>query len=110
MSPDLIIRNARHEAGLTQAELALRLGTTQSAIARLERPGSNPTVATLQSTLAAAGHRLDLDSHAGLPEVDEGQIRERLRLTPAERLASFQRSHRNMTSFLANVRRVEPAD
>lgn len=31
------LREARRQAGLTQAEVAQRLGTTQSAIARLER-------------------------------------------------------------------------
>ncbi|MBV8956736.1 MAG: helix-turn-helix domain-containing protein, partial [Solirubrobacterales bacterium] len=47
------IRYARIRAGITQRELARRLGTTQSAIARLESANSNPTVATLQRVLNA---------------------------------------------------------
>jgi predicted nucleotidyltransferase/DNA-binding XRE family transcriptional regulator len=38
---------ARLEAGLTQADLASKLGTTQSAVARLERGGVTPTIETL---------------------------------------------------------------
>ena len=38
---------ARIRAGLTQAELAKRMGTTQSAIARLESGARLPSVKTL---------------------------------------------------------------
>jgi DNA-binding XRE family transcriptional regulator len=38
---------ARVRAGLTQAELAQRMGTTQSAIARLESGARLPSVKTL---------------------------------------------------------------
>lgn len=34
---------ARHEAGLTQAEVASRMGTTQSVVARLETARHMPT-------------------------------------------------------------------
>lgn len=50
----LQIRRARKRAGLTQAELAARMGVTQQRVQRLEDPDkSNPTVATLR-TLARA--------------------------------------------------------
>jgi DNA-binding XRE family transcriptional regulator len=39
---------ARMEAGLTQTEVAERIGTTQSAIARLEGGGVSPSLATLR--------------------------------------------------------------
>ena len=51
---------ARAEAGLTQAELAMRLGTTQSAIARLESGGTSPTLATLSKYAAATGRKLEV--------------------------------------------------
>jgi len=49
---------ARAAAKLTQAELARRLGTTQSAIARLEGGGVSPSFATLRRYAAATGTRL----------------------------------------------------
>jgi ribosome-binding protein aMBF1 (putative translation factor) len=39
-----IVYRLRTNAGLTQTELARRMGTTQSAIARVEAGGSTPTL------------------------------------------------------------------
>jgi transcriptional regulator with XRE-family HTH domain len=49
---------ARAAAGLTQAELAERMGTTQSVIARLESGRVQPTTGTLQRLARATGTRL----------------------------------------------------
>lgn len=49
---------ARHDANLSQAELAKRIGTTQSAIARLESGSISPSISTLQRYAAATGTRL----------------------------------------------------
>ena len=49
---------ARTAAKLTQAELARRLGTTQSAIARLEAGRVSPSFATLRRYAEATGTRL----------------------------------------------------
>ena len=49
---------ARAAAKLTQAELAERLGTTQSAVARLEGGRVSPSFATLRRYAAATGTRL----------------------------------------------------
>ena len=58
---DQVLR-ARAEAGLTQAEVAARVGTTQSAIARLESTtsGHSPSIATLQRYARALGCRLEV--------------------------------------------------
>lgn len=91
--PDELIRRARTEAGLTQAALAARLGTTQSAIAKLERPGSNPTVETLDRVLRAAGARLRISSSPFPEGVDDTLIAAALRRTPAERVAQVRQLH-----------------
>lgn len=85
-----ILRDARGRAGLTQAELGGRLGISQAAVARLERPGANPTVATLENALWATGHRLALDAPVQRPGVDESLIRQHLELTPTERLRGIE--------------------
>ena len=58
---DQILR-ARTEAGLTQAELAERIGTTQSAVARMETAigKHSPSIATLKRYASALGYRLQL--------------------------------------------------
>jgi ribosome-binding protein aMBF1 (putative translation factor) len=49
---------ARAQAGLTQAELAERMGTTQSAIARMEGGKGRPSTSTLAKLAKATGTRL----------------------------------------------------
>lgn len=58
---DEVLR-ARAESGLTQAEVAARIGTTQSAIARLEsaEPKHSPSIATLQRYAKALGYTVEL--------------------------------------------------
>jgi transcriptional regulator with XRE-family HTH domain len=53
---------ARSDAGVTQAEIAERIGTTQSAIARLEsgKGKHSPSLATLQKYAKALGCRIEL--------------------------------------------------
>jgi transcriptional regulator with XRE-family HTH domain len=53
-----LIREARRRAGLTQGELAARLGTTQSAIARLERGGTEPSFERVVEAVRACGFEL----------------------------------------------------
>jgi transcriptional regulator with XRE-family HTH domain len=102
----MIVRSARRAAGLSQSQLAMRLRTTQSAIARLERPGSNPRIETLDAAVRATGHRLELRSVAAGASSDENQIRSRLELSPAERLASFQSSQQNVTRLARRAKRA----
>lgn len=52
-----VVIEARIRAGLTQAELAERIGTRQPAIARIEG-GHLPSTSTLRRIAAATGTRL----------------------------------------------------
>ncbi|WP_439623963.1 helix-turn-helix domain-containing protein [Shinella sp.] len=52
---------ARTRANLSQAEVARRAGTTQSAIARLEGGGISPSIATLRRYAAATGAKLEIN-------------------------------------------------
>ncbi|HZW31563.1 MAG TPA: helix-turn-helix transcriptional regulator [Isosphaeraceae bacterium] len=55
---------ARHRAGLTQADVARRMGTKTLAVARLEAGGGDkrhsPSVATLRKFAEAVGCRLEI--------------------------------------------------
>lgn len=93
MTSERLIRESRQAAGLTQKQLASRLGISQPALARLERPGSNPAVWTLARVLRATGNRLELRATAMKPSVDETLIAQQLRLTPEQRLLGLERMY-----------------
>ena len=56
------VRQARTRAGLSQAELAERAGTSQPALARYETGVALPTIPTLERLLSGCGQRLELRS------------------------------------------------
>jgi transcriptional regulator with XRE-family HTH domain len=88
--PAGLLRDSRRRAGLTQRQLALRLGVTQAAVAKLERPGANPTFETLAGALWATGHRLELEAPARAGGIDESLVRRQLELSPGERLRGLE--------------------
>ena len=59
-----VLLRARNEAGLSQAQVAKRMGTQAPAVARLERALAtgkrSPSVATLRKYVSACGKRLVL--------------------------------------------------
>ena len=66
---------ARHEAGLTQAQVAERMGTKPPAVARLESAlGSgkhSPSIATLRRYAEAVGCRLEIYLVRDQPEPNQ---------------------------------------
>lgn len=80
-----LIREARRRAGLTQAELADRTGTTQSAVARWERGGSRPDLDTVVRVVRACG--LDVEVAVVPPDdSDMAQAERLLGVSAAQRL------------------------
>jgi putative DNA-binding protein len=58
----ILIRNARKESNLTQAELAERIGKKRAFISRVENDGSNLTIATLLDIVEKGlGKKLSFD-------------------------------------------------
>ena len=60
-----VLLKARHEAGLSQAQVARRMRTQAPAVARLERALAtgkhSPSIATLRKYVSACGKRLVLN-------------------------------------------------
>ena len=55
------VRAARRRAGVSQAELAARAGTSQPSVARLEKGQVSPTVISLDRIARALGTELVID-------------------------------------------------
>jgi transcriptional regulator with XRE-family HTH domain len=113
------VREARQAAYLTQRELADRAGTSQSAIAALERGDGNPTVETLARIAAAAGMELQVILTPAVPPdpvvalykqgVDRTLLRENLRRSVDERLRTlgeWQENGRALAEATARARRA----
>ncbi len=80
-----LVREARKRAGLTQTELAERLGKSQSEIGRWERGEVRPSLETLREIVGAC----DLELTIGVAEADDSYARHLRRtrvMTPAERV------------------------
>jgi transcriptional regulator with XRE-family HTH domain len=80
-----LLHTARWHAGLSQAEVANRAGTSQQAIARYERGHTIPSLALIERVLGACGMRLDL-TITPEPGLIDQPTRELLERPPLERL------------------------
>ena len=101
MDGGLLIREARRRAGLTQRQLAERLGTSHAAVARWEKGAVTPSWDAVLTAVRAAG----FDVRVGLAQADDHDLalaRQRLRRSPAERLADLTA----MARFIQRGRRA----
>jgi transcriptional regulator with XRE-family HTH domain len=87
MSPAQLIRSTRERAGLSQRQLALRAGTTQAAVSRLERGLVSPTFETLRQLMLVMGEEPVLSGQRLPIDWDPVHMKSTLARTPAERLA-----------------------
>lgn len=86
MSAANLIRSRRRRHGISQRSLALRAGTDQAAISRIERGEVSPSVETVERLLGAMGERLELQAEPFERRHDPLHLRAALRRSPAERL------------------------
>ena len=61
MDTGTVLRDARRRSGMTQVELARRVGTSQATLSAYENGRKHPSVETLARLLAATGARLTVD-------------------------------------------------
>jgi transcriptional regulator with XRE-family HTH domain len=86
MSHGTLIRSTRERHRLTQAQLALRAGTSQNAVSRVERDELSPSVETLRRLLAAMGERLELSVRRMEGDFDANHLADSMAQTMSERL------------------------
>ena len=87
MNPAALIRSTRERLGLSQRQLALRAGTTQAAVSRIERGVVSPTFATLRGLMVAMGEEPVLGARRLPTDWDPAHMGSTLARTPGERLA-----------------------
>jgi transcriptional regulator with XRE-family HTH domain len=94
-----VLTVARHRAGLTQRQLALRMGRPQATIGRWESGAREPAFADVMEALAACGfalgHRLFTDDGSLV-----GDASRRLALDPVQRVRSLHGSDELVASLL----------
>ena len=87
-TPGQLVRHARLERGVSQAELAVRAGTTQSAISRIESDQVSPTIDYLSRLLTCLGCDLTLGVATMDTWADESDLRSWQVLDMGERLVA----------------------
>jgi transcriptional regulator with XRE-family HTH domain len=86
LDPGRLLREARLRHGLSQQRLAIRAGTTQSAISRIEQERGSPTVRTLEELLHLLGEDLVLAVEKRDSGIDLTLNQANLKLTPEQRV------------------------
>jgi transcriptional regulator with XRE-family HTH domain len=86
VSPGKLLQEARKRNGVSQQRLAIRAGTTQSAISRIERDRVSPSFETLRSLLDLLGEELSISSERPDTGIDTSLNEGNLRLRPEGRI------------------------
>src|SRR5665811_2599347 len=81
-----MVQRARRRRGLSQTTLALRAGTDQAAVSRIERGDISPSVETAERLLAAMGMRLAPEPVPLDHDCDPLHLQASLQRSPEERL------------------------
>src|SRR3954451_14403497 len=97
-----LVREARKRAGITQAELATRADTTQSAIARLESGRTSPSLEQVERLLRLCGFQLVVEL-APYDDSDIVQAVAALRASPDERMQRLTATVSRLSALRADV-------
>src|SRR3954470_9563813 len=97
-----LVREARKRAGITQAELATRAETTQSAIARLESGRTSPSLEQVERLLRLCGFQLVVEL-APYDDSDIAQDEAALRASPDERMQRLTATVGRLAGLRADV-------
>jgi transcriptional regulator with XRE-family HTH domain len=105
MSPGKLLHEARQRHGVSQKRLAMRAGTTQSAISRIECDRVSPSVATLRELLYLLGEDLTLGIESRDFGIDRTLTAERLKASPSQRVEYGLAMAEQLIAISPNVRR-----
>jgi len=106
-TPGQLLKEARRRHGVSQKRLAMRAGTTQSAISRIERDRVSPSVETLRELLYLLGEDLTLGAEDRDSGIDPTLNAERLKLSPSERVEYGLAMIKQLIAVSPNVRPEE---
>jgi transcriptional regulator with XRE-family HTH domain len=86
MEVGALVKRSRKRHGISQQSLALRAGTDQAAVSRIERGEVSPSFETVERLLAAMGEQLEVDVGRIPGNHDPVHLRASMDRNPEERL------------------------
>ena len=102
-----LIRQTRERHGLSQRRLAIRAGTTQAVVSRIERGQASPSIETLRRLLGAMGWELDVAlRRSRWQDHDPDALRSFGRQDPTARLAGIERAIADVGALRGTARRA----
>lgn len=110
MHPGRVIRERRLANGLTQRQLALRAGSTQASVSRLERAELSPTFETFERLMSVMGEEAELVVRRGSGDHDRARVALLRARSPAERLSLAVSWNLLAGRFAAEGRRLRGDD
>jgi transcriptional regulator with XRE-family HTH domain len=107
MTPAELIRSTRERKGLSQRRLALRAGTSQSAVARIERGDEEVTWPRLRALMIAMGEEPELSSRPLASRYDAADLFAQRRMSSSARLESGLALNKLVSELAAGVQEAK---
>ncbi|MBA2766587.1 MAG: helix-turn-helix transcriptional regulator [Solirubrobacterales bacterium] len=93
-----LLRRTRERQGVSQAALAVRAGTSQSYVSRVEQGDVAPSLERAARLLRCLGHELDLEARPMSMRDPEG-LPESLAMTRRERMVAMAELHNGIAAL-----------